>query len=149
VATISSSYSASATATLPGDSFWLSDPLDVTRSRAVDVPPGWQPNEVVTGGVFAPRGRSHHVVLAGDTYGIVTSLPLRTLSKAAYDAVMTMLKSKRTLLLRSPLGERFFIRVAPGQITREQIRAQKTTGEPYPVRHAHRIAVSVVEVEEP
>lgn len=148
--TIASTASATATATLTGDSWWLKDPLDPTRDTVVSVPQGgWRPSRPVHAGVFDVFGRDEPVVSDGGVGAVAGPLSVNAFTADDYDAVMLLLTSRRTLLLQNVLGQQWYLRVAGGTVDEEQVLARPTVTEASPVRAAWRLTAQMQEVAAP
>lgn len=152
MATISSPASATDSGELAADVWDLSDPNDPATRHDVAVAPGWAPAQHRNVGVFYPvdddDGEARAVAVYGDQYGVESQLALRVLSEADYDAVKALLQSDVTLLLRSPWGQLFYIAVTTG-VAETPMRAEPDAAEDFPLRHAHTLTATVVEVARP
>lgn len=140
--------SATVEATITNPKWRLRDPLDPSRNVAIDAKPGWAPSHKVTAGVFYIDGRENAVVGQGSIFGIASNLVLWALDEQTRDDVLVMLKSRRTLLVQSHLGEQWYVRVV-GDIPTPLLRLAPVAGEPYPTRHAHEITAPLVQVDRP
>ncbi len=131
-------------------SWWLRDPLDPTRDVAIsqqslDVTegPGY------SGTAYDAEGRGESIVLFSDLPGSASfDLDLWALDKATFDAVMLLLRSKRTLVVQTLHGQRWYVRTV-GDPTYTQLRAIRQGSEFYPVRHSYNVKCAVREVEAP
>lgn len=153
MAELLSDGSAPADGTLETGDWWLSIVGDPDSLVPASVPPGWEPSTHREVGVFYPVGGDpddvhRAVVVRGDTYGIVTTLAAQALDQATYDLVRAALLADATLLLRSSMGQQWYLAVT-GDVTEHQLRAQPTPGEPWPLRWAFTLDAPVVEVQEP
>lgn len=147
MAEVVSEPSAPVDVVLVSDRWWLSDPLDPeATTRVVSVRPGWAPMHRVAAGVHHPAGADVATVVHGDRGGISGNLPLRVLDAGEYDALVALLTSGRTLLLRSSVGGRSWFIAVAGDFGGPLLRAQPERGQPYPLRDAWELEVPFAEV---
>lgn len=66
-------------------------------------------------GEFSPLGRDRKIIVADQVLGDTISIELLTLTHAAHEAILTMVRKQRTLLLRSPDGDMWYMRATKRQ----------------------------------
>lgn len=104
----------------------------------------------VRAGVFHPAGRADAVVTTdGGPGSRSTTVPLRTYSKADYDALETVLAASRVLLLRDPLGRAWYV-TPTAEIAYTQLNADAgPDDDTSPVAHLTAIDLPFTEVARP
>jgi hypothetical protein len=131
------------------DSWWLRDPLDVDHGLSMRI-------RVVSCSLTTPKPNTTDYP-AGSTAAVMThdgvkkdnpEIVLDLLDEATYTKFRAMVDSGATLLLQDVFGRQWYVQPNDG-VTYDIHRAVKQIGEPYPVRHAHRVTVPFVSVERP
>ncbi len=130
-------------------SWWLRDPLDSTRDVAIAQQSLDVSESGYAGTAYDPEGASASVVLFSDLPGSASfDLDVWALDKATFDAVMLLLRSKRTLVVQTLHGQRWYVRTV-GDPTYSQLRAIRQGSEFYPLRHSYNVKCALREVEAP
>lgn len=111
MALISSPPSATASVTVTATGWWLKDPIDPTVNAAIVVVGEPSTHRDEQAGVFYPLGSTRPVVVADAMTGADGALKLLTTTPAAYAALVALLTRQRTLLLQSPFGEQWYVRL--------------------------------------
>lgn len=112
MASLSSAPSAVDTETLTLTDWWLKDPL-APAGNIVVLPEGPEleityPEEAAA---FSPLGRSRKVVVGSAEKGAEFALTLFFATRVAYDALAALRALRRTLLLQSPSGDNWYVRI--------------------------------------
>lgn len=147
MADISGTSSTTVTSDLILPSWWIKDPLTPANNLAVTMV-HMQPQRQLSVGVFSPKGRSTKVVGSGEIFGEEFEIVVRSLSKTHYNALQTLFRSGRTLLVQSVLDEQWYVRVT-GPISRNLLKTNPAPGEVTRIRHAYEISVPMTEVSSP
>lgn len=109
--TSAASSTSAATQTLTG--WWLKDPLYPTLNTAVSLRQDELSLEVPqTSKTVEPLGRTRKLVLLGDVRGAEFKATLLAASASAKATLESMRDNSRTLLLQSPYGDQWYVRVA-------------------------------------
>lgn len=111
MATIVSAFSATATVATTSTAWWLKDPLDSTANVAVRVEPGPQTDRIERSTAFYPLGRARPVVISDVVTGADGAVKLVTFAPSEYTALVSLMTRQRVLLLQSPFGEQWYIRL--------------------------------------
>lgn len=108
---IYSSASATVSATVIFDEWWLKDPTDAALNQEleVDSPLRFQRTEQQT--VFRPLGRPLPIVVSGSLAGESGTLVLHFTTQADFDAFEDIRATQRVLLLQSPFGDNLYVRL--------------------------------------
>lgn len=148
MADLYSPYSSTATSTPVNTSWWLKDYLDWNRDLAVAVVPDWGPTRRVMAGEFFPRGRTEAVVATGEIYGISAPVTIRVQNETDYNKLITLLTSKRVLLLQSVLPQQWWVKVSD-DIRERLVRASTRGGEITPIAFVFELATRLTQVKAP
>lgn len=140
MATIASDNSTAAPAVLALGGWWLKDPTDPTLNLEVDGHTvEFQTDEPQ--GVFLPLGAEHPVVVSEAITGAAGTLDVLCLTQAEYDSLVTLRGTQRVLLLQSPLGDSWYVRLrGPFQVVGEHADES---------HRARRVSVGWIEQERP
>lgn len=139
-------YGSIATATLTASIFSVIDPYDPTKGMAVDMME-WELDEEVIRGIFQPDYRPDNVIITSENAVKFPHFPLkaRTLTKAIYDSLVSMIRGSNVLLVRNYDGESYYIMVSD-TIKRTRLRGRPTpvdTAGARPLRHAYELSIPV------
>jgi hypothetical protein len=132
--------------TLSAARWWVKDPLNPSVNLPVSVVE-WRRTIPKPMTVDDGIDTDTAIVVHGGVRSDRIDGKLRTLDKAAYDSLMGLLRGGRTLLVQGVLAEQWYVQ--NGDITLDIVHASPTPGEPFPIRHAHELNVTFVEVEAP
>lgn len=130
-------------------SWWLRDLADPSLSMALHTASmaGTMP---VPGTSDYPLGSDAAVMSTDGIKKGTLKLQVFTLSQTAWDSLLALLESNRTLLLQDTLGEQWYVR--PSEFSYERLRAPALGAEAAAgqiVRHAHSGELSLSVVERP
>lgn len=142
-----SAPSAIVSGTVLDANWWLRDPLVASASRVITVAPPFQALQPRPTTVHDPLGATTAVVVSDGLRSARGQLTLRTDGVAEYTAIQTILAQDRTLLLSSPLGLQWYVRL--GEVTAELRLAMRNPGDAWPIRHLFELRVAWTQVERP
>lgn len=144
---LASAWSAVDSETYNPQAWWLKDPIDPTRNRAVQIKDFRirRPKPNVKG---FPVGQTTITMSHDGVKGAVIDCTIFSLDSTAYAALSTLMESGRTLLLQDVLGRQWFVQ-PDDDIQWTMLRAVKLPGDLTPVRHAHELGVTLIEVGYP
>ena len=95
-----------------GGGWWLKDPLDPTVNLAINPQGPNVPGSISErAGLFEPLGRKFPVVVSDSMGAEKGSATWRTFTAADYAALKTLIRRQSALLLQSPFGEQWFVRL--------------------------------------
>lgn len=135
---------------LSGKYSWLKEPTFnyVSSPMNIKAETPFAPKLSEPQGVFPTLGRSHPIITGDGTKGWSGSLIIRTESLTEYNQLMAFVTSGKTLLLQTPDGKAWYIRIGDGT-TWETIRSIPVAGDTGPVRDLHRVTIPWNEVDTP
>jgi hypothetical protein len=126
--------------------WWLRDPLDMPDSNMIVRVKSSVAERPKPQSVGYPLEGSTAVVSHDGVKGRVWSLEIDLLNEGDYATFWQMIESGHTLVIQDTLGRQVYVQ--PGETTREEMmRAYKTPFEQWPIRHAHTVELTFIEVE--
>lgn len=133
--------------TLAALRWWLKDPLMASSNMGVSVVAlKYAEQKQMTSSI--PIGTAAGVVTHTGVRGTILSGSFRLLDKATRAQFQALMRSGRTLLFQSVLGDQWYVQPAQTH-PYEILKASPVAGETSPIRDAHVIDVDLVEVEAP
>lgn len=144
-----SAWSSTVTATLTPRNIWTLSRTTTTDVTVVSVRPDLEPEWTVNGASFTAQGRKYPIVLTDGVPKAPTfDLEINALTNAVRTTVTAMLQAGEPLLLRSPFGDEWYIKVFP-KWSRKFLRATPLVSELTSIRDAAILKASVVSVKRP
>jgi hypothetical protein len=142
-AAVSSQPSATGSATLAADGFWLSDPLTAGSHLRLQVGGNLESTSPQPQEVHYPLGRRTPVVVSDVVKSEVFSLPLIFKTAAGWTAFETLRRAPNALLLQSDMGLQWYVRLGPDR----RVTLHSSTGRlSAPLR---KVEITAVEVDRP
>lgn len=114
MATIVSPFTSSQSVTAASGaspSWWLKDPLNPAVNIAINPQNQHDSDRAEHSTAFYPLGRTRPVVVADAMTGADGKLELLTFTAVDYTALLVMVNLQRVLLLQSPYGEQWYVRM--------------------------------------
>lgn len=115
-------YSSTVTATVTISEWWMKVPqkpslnlklVDAMAQSQGKVGPALPSTSHESIGMFAPIGRTKRVPVYDTVLGGVLSIVLEFITKAAHDAFVAIRNNQQTILLQSPTGDQWYLRIQP------------------------------------
>lgn len=134
---------------------WVLSGMTSGLQKRVKVAPPFEYKRSQLGGVFYPAGNGVDVpmpivVSDGTPRSAEFTATFRTLSRADFEDLMSILMTEEVMLLRDSFGNAWFVKIAPGAgPSFQRLMASPTEFETTPFRHAHEIPVPFIEVRRP
>jgi hypothetical protein len=142
VGTISSAASTTAAATAASSAWWLKDPTLASLDATVEVVLPFDTDRAERQGVFEPLGREFPVVVADALLGESGTLTIDCYTGTAYTQLEALRATQRVLLLQSPLGDQWYVRLGDN-------RRASMTFAPSASLATRTITIDWVEVDSP
>lgn len=134
---------------------WVLSGFDSGTQLVVAVVPPFEYKRPQIAGAFYPVATEDDpapaaiVVSDGRPRSAEFTATFRTLNRDDFDDLVAVLLEDSVMLLRDPFGNAWPVKIAPGAVTFQLLRAAKLKTEAYPIRHAHEIPVPFVEIKRP